>query len=374
MSESENRNETEEVEINLFAEEEFDDGKEKEFSDEAITVDFGEAADSMLEDIKAESSYVPERETLSVEDLEPGDVSSDNVVHMENPAAGEARGQLTESADLDELQESISIDAGEPDFEYVESEEDEELQAYKSRKRLSRMLVFAIIILLLLAGVTGLFIWRNSTPPDVKKPDSDALQTSSAGAYSTQFQPIDSEDVPGLVSFFGKTPEQVAEESAGAITLDGAAAPSSDSSLPNVASTRTGRFAAENGQTLVNLTFGMNAEGVISYVFASFDLDAFGVADSKFDELASSNVVAASVLTGAGLDAATVKDAQLTIVENPQAVISRDGSAQEVARFSGPTNIGGVPTQWTLTETYDHTAGVTIGDNSVIRSLSVDLR
>ena len=59
---------------------------------------------------------------------------------------------------------------------------------------------------------------------------------------------------------------------------------------------------------------------------------------------------------------------------NPQAVISRDTSGQEVAEFSGTTNIEGVPSTWKVTETYDHTAGVTLGDNSVIRTLSVDLR
>ena len=115
-------------------------------------------------------------------------------------------------------------------------------------------------------------------------------------------------------------------------------------------------------------------DGNINYVFASFDLDAFGVADAKFDELAASKVVAASILTGIGLDNAVVDSAQLTITGNPQAVISRDTSGQEVAEFSGTTNIEGVPSTWKVTETYDHTAGVTLGDNSVIRTLSVDLR
>jgi len=98
------------------------------------------------------------------------------------------------------------------------------------------------------------------------------------------------------------------------------------------------------------------------------------VADAKFDELAASKVVAASILTGIGLDNAVVDSAQLTITGNPQAVISRDTSGQEVAEFSGTTNIEGVPSTWKVTETYDHTAGVTLGDNSVIRTLSVDLR
>lgn len=71
--------------------------------------------------------------------------------------------------------------------------------------------------------------------------------------------------------------------------------------------------------------------------------------DAKFDELIASKVVASSILAGIGLDPAAVESAQLTIVENPQAVLSRDTSAQEVAEFTGPTNIEGVPGTWKVT-------------------------
>lgn len=364
-----------EVEVHLFTEEDFSNGqKVEETVKEEIEVDFGEAADSMLDDIKSDSSYSV-RASMD-DDFEPGEVSSDEVVNVDDVVVGRGEtDRLAESADLDELPESINITEQET-IEYVE-DDDEEIsaeRAARSRRRLRNLLVFFIIILLALVAVIGLFIWRNSTPPDVKQPDSDVLQTSKAGTNATQFQAIEVDRIPDLVTYFGMTPEAVAEASNNAIALDAEATRATDASLPNVTRTRNGWLVGSNGETLASITFGLNAEGNISYIFAAFDLDAFGVADAKFDELAASRVVAASILEGIGLDKATVESAQLTIIDNPQAVLSRDTAGQEVAEFSGPTNIEGGPTTWKVTETYDHTAGITLGDNSVIRTLSVDLR
>lgn len=364
-----------EVEVHLFTEEDFSDGQEvEETIKEEIKVDFGEAADSMLDDIKSDSSYTV-RASMD-DDFEPGEVSSDEVVIVDDVVV--ERGEtdrLAENADLDELPESIDITEQET-IEYVE-DDDEEIsaeRAMRSRRRLRNLLVFFIIILLALVAVIGLFIWRNSTPPDVKQPDSDVLQTSKAGTNATLFQAIEADRIPDLVTYFGMTPEAAVEASNNAIALDAEATRATDASLPSVVKTRNGWLVGSNGETLASITFGLNAEGNINYVFAAFDLDAFGVADAKFDELAASRVVAASILEGIGLDKATVESAQLTITDNPQAVLSRDTAGQEVAEFSGPTNVEGGPTTWKVTETYDHTAGVTLGDNSVIRTLSVDLR
>lgn len=364
-----------EVEVHLFTEEDFSDGQEvEETIKEEIKVDFGEAADSMLDDIKSDSSYTV-RASMD-DDFEPGEVSSDEVVIVDDVVV--ERGEtdrLAENADLDELPESIDITEQET-IEYVE-DDDEEIsaeRAMRSRRRLRNLLVFFIIILLALVAVIGLFIWRNSTPPDVKQPDSDVLQTSKAGTNATLFQAIEADRIPDLVTYFGMTPEAAVEASNNVIALDAEATRATDASLPSVVKTRNGWLVGSNGETLASITFGLNAEGNINYVFAAFDLDAFGVADAKFDELAASKVVAASILEGIGLDKATVESAQLTITDNPQAVLSRDTAGQEVAEFSGPTNVEGGPTTWKVTETYDHTAGVTLGDNSVIRTLSVDLR
>lgn len=366
-----------EVEVHLFAEEDFNDGRSVEETPQGeITVDFGEAAESMLDDIKSDSLYgISAAAAADADDFDPGDMSSDAVVNVDDVVAARSKGdRLTESADLDELSESINITEQET-VEYVE--DDDEFSAERathSRRRLRNLLIFFIIILLVLIAIIGLFIWRNSTPPGVKQPDSDVLQTSTAGTNAAQFQAIDAARIPDLVTYFGMTPEAAAEASDNSIALDAEATAASDATLPNVVRTRNGWLVGPNGETLASITFGLNAAGDIDYIFASFDLDAFGVADAKFDELIASKVVASSILAGIGIDPAAVESAQLTIVENPQAVLSRDTGAQEVAEFTGPTNIEGVPGAWKVTETYDHTAGVTVGDNSVIRTLSVDLR
>lgn len=366
-----------EVEVHLFAEEDFNDGRPAEEAPQGeITVDFGEAAESMLDDIKSDSLYgISAAAAADADDFDPGDMSSDAVVNVDDVVAARSKGdRLTESADLDELSESINITEQET-VEYVEDDDEFSAeQATRSRRRLRNLLIFFIIILLVLIAVIGLFIWRNSTPPGVKQPDSDVLQTSTAGTNAAQFQAIDAARIPDLVTYFGMTPEAAAEASDNSIALDAEATAASDATLPNVVRTRNGWLVGPNGETLASITFGLNAAGDIDYIFASFDLDAFGVADAKFDELIASKVVASSILTGIGIDPAAVESAQLTIVENPQAVLSRDTGAQEVAEFTGPTNIEGVPGTWKVTETYDHTAGVTVGDNSVIRTLSVDLR
>lgn len=366
-----------EVEVHLFAEEDFNDGRPAEETPQGeITVDFGEAAESMLDDIKSDSLYgISAAAAADADDFDPGDMSSDAVVNVDDVVAARSKGdRLTESADLDELSESINITEQET-VEYVEDDDEFSAeQATRSRRRLRNLLIFFIIILLVLIAIIGLFIWRNSTPPGVKQPDSDVLQTSTAGTNAAQFQAIDAARIPDLVTYFGMTPEAAAEASDNSIALDAEATAASDATLPNVVRTRNGWLVGPNGETLASITFGLNAAGDIDYIFASFDLDAFGVADAKFDELIASKVVASSILAGIGLDPAAVESAQLTIVENPQAVLSRDTGAQEVAEFTGPTNIEGVPGTWRVTETYDHTAGVTVGDNSVIRTLSVDLR
>lgn len=366
-----------EVEVHLFAEEDFNDGRPAEETPQGeITVDFGEAAESMLDDIKSDSLYgISAAAAADADDFDPGDMSSDAVVNVDDVVAARSKGdRLTESADLDELSESINITEQET-VEYVEDDDEFSAErASRSRRRLRNLLIFFIIILLVLIAVIGLFIWRNSTPPGVKQPDSDVLQTSTAGTNATQFQAIDAAHIPDLVTYFGMTPEAAVEASDNSIALDAEATSASDATLPNVVRTRNGWLVGPNGETLASITFGLNAAGNIDYIFASFDLDAFGVADAKFDELIASKVVASSILTGIGIDPAAVESAQLTIVENPQAVLSRDTGAQEIAEFTGPTNIEGVPGTWKVTETYDHTAGVTVGDNSVIRTLSVDLR
>lgn len=159
--------------------------------------------------------------------------SSDAVVNVDDVVAARSKGdRLTESADLDELSESINITEQET-VEYVEDDDEFSAeQATRSRRRLRNLLIFFIIILLVLIAIIGLFIWRNSTPPGVKQPDSDVLQTSTAGTNAAQFQAIDAARIPDLVTYFGMTPEAAAEASDNSIALDAEATAASDATLP----------------------------------------------------------------------------------------------------------------------------------------------
>lgn len=364
-----------EVEINIFAEEELTEGA-SESAEEDISVDIGQAADSLLEVIKSDSLYGLERSALA-EELDPAELSPEVGAGAESKAAP-VGGALAEHSDLDEPQGEIDLVDDEPQIEISYSEvEDVALdleRAERSRRRLRKILLVCIIILLILTAIIGLFMWRNSNPAAVKNPDSDALQTSSAGTNTTQFQEVDVDRVPDLVGYFGMTPDEAAAASNNTITLDAESTPATDASLPSIKTTRSAWLMGESGDTLATITFGLTDANKIEYIFASFDLDAFGVADARFDELAASRVVAASILTDIGLDQATVDAAQLSTEENPNAVTARDTSKQEIAEFSGSTNRDTAPTWWKVIETYDHTAGISIGDNSVIRTLSVDLR
>lgn len=376
MDERDNTEDQEEVQINLFAEEELTEGKVDE-AEEEISVDFGETADSMLEVIKSDSLYGLERKAIA-EEFDPGEISSAGAsVVGDDDKTKPVSGELAEQSDLDEPLGAIEIQeeaVEEIPFDDVDDYALDFEQAERSRRRLRKILVICIVILLVLTAIIGLFVWRNSTPAAVKNPDSDALQTSSAGTNVTEFQALDAERIPDLVSYFGLTPEQAVDASGNALRLDAESSPAEDASLPNIKNMRTAWLIGDAGETLATITFGLNEGGQIEYVYASFDLDAFDVADSRFDELAANNIVAASILSGVGIDDATVNSAQLTTEGNPNAIIAHDTSKQEIAEFSGSTNREAAPQSWKVVETYDHSAGVSIGDNSVIRTIAIDLR
>ena len=153
------RENDEQGEVHLFTEEDFNDNQDvDETPKEEITVDFGEAAESMLDDIKSDSLYGVSA-SAEADDFDPGELSSDAVINVDDVVVerGESE-RLAESTDLDEPPESITIDTQET-IEYVEDDNDEEAsaeRAARSRRRLRNLLVFFIIILLVLVG-SGLF-------------------------------------------------------------------------------------------------------------------------------------------------------------------------------------------------------------------------
>ncbi len=373
---------------------------EDEIADDAqgadATVDLDAQAEAMIRDIEAEGPFAL-RSHPDAEELDPTDIAPDADAEDE-PLLDDADEEFAGEEDVDELPESIEIqeeyEEGSVDT-YVDEYEDE--QAERTRKRLRNTLIFFIIVLVILGAVIGVFIWKNSMSPDVKQSDSDALQTPSAGTHVTVFHPINGEGIPNLVSFFGMTPEEAAEASGNTLALDEASTPTEEglAAAANAASsrssrttqqpqeqtaqdvayyTRNGYLIGNGGEIVANFTFGLDKDGRIMEIRASFDMDSYGVADARFDELIADKTVAASMLKAVGVESATVDSAALSLKENSNAVTSRDTSGREQAEFSGGTNREEAPTTWKLTEVYDHTAGATTGDNSVIRLLVIELK
>lgn len=380
MSEIDNVEDPDEIDIDALADEGADDADVLEgfVGDEEVAADIGETAESLLDDIKSDSFYSLKRQT-EAEELDPGEILSDGVT----VADGESKspsviGELAEQSDLDDPAGTIEI--AEEVVEQVEVPDEEVYQfdfeqAERSRSRLRKILLVCVIILIVLAATIGAIFLFQSTEQSAQKPtEIDSMKSPDANASATEFLAIDAERLPNLVACFGKTPEEAVAASGVSLNLDAESSPASDGSLPGIKSHRTAWLVGDGGMTLGTITFGLNDQGVVEYVFASFDLDAFDVADSRFEELAADEKVAASVLVGVGVDEATVKSAQLSSTDNPAAIVARDMSKQEIAEFSGSTNLGSAPTTWKVIETYDHSVGISIGDNSVIRTLGVDLR
>ncbi len=339
------------------------------------SADIDEQTDAMMQDIKSDATYAL-RSHPDAEELDPDEIPSDAVVGVDDMFdSADENDELADEGEVDELPESFEISDEEP-VEYFDEEDEEFLyeRAARRRRRLRRVLVFFLIVLLILGAAIGVFVWRNSMSPDVKQPDAEALHTPEAGTGKAAFKPIDAGQVPDFATCFGMTPEEAAAACGGVFSLDAQATAAADATLPELKTMRNAWLVGSNGEVIASISFGLNQEGKIIYTLATFDLDAYGVADAQFDELAANGTVASSLLAGVGIDSAAVDAAQLDTTKNQNAVISRDTAGREQAEFSGSTNRTDAPTTWKITETYDHTAGAALHDNSVIRSMSIDLR
>lgn len=360
-------------------------------------VDLDAQADAMLRDIEADGPYAL-RSHPDAEELDPDEVPAQDAEH-EEPELNESAEELEAQDEVDELPESIEIEE-KPEEYYVEEydEEAEQERSARTRRRLRNILIFFIVVLIVLGGAIGVFVWRNNMTPDVKQSDPDAMQKPTAGTNATVFQPVSAEGIPSFASFFGMTAEEAVGASGGAFSLDEAAVPTPEAqAIANAATqannqggsaqaaqttvadnvvmaTRGGWLVRGNGEVAANITFGLNKDGRIISASVAFDMDAYGVADAKFDELVADKTVASSFLSAVGVDASVASGAALSVKEKADAVTSRDTAGLEQAEFSGETGRADPPTTWRLYEIYDHSAGKALGDNSVIRTLTIDLQ
>ena len=331
-------------------------------------------ADAVLRDItsRIDTRYAlhdePEAEELDPEAMAERDPIDDGAEDVESQIAAEEV--------LDELPEDIDIDAVPmPKAEGIEPmvpiDIDEQFE--KKRRGLKRTLLIMLIILLVIAAGIGVAVWLNATHPNIEQSDTQALSTSDAGAVATQFQPVDSTKLVNLSSLVGIRLKDAKSQAGKSLVFSKGTEDTGDDRIPSLEKIASATMPDASGQTLASIALGTDKDGVVVYAYAAYDLDALSVADATFEELANDKTVLSSLLAGNGVTVDALNRSKLTIAENPKALTSTDTSSQERAEFSGKTGLDRVPKHWTAAEVYDHTTGEVLGDNSVMRTIIIEL-
>ena len=337
--------------------------------------DIDAQVDELLRDIElnGSSAYAlrtePEADDLNPDDIHPDDLADDDVADLVDA-------DLAEQDAVDELPEALEVS---DDVEMEEPEQEEAVEEMRAendehhRRRLRNFLILGVIVLLVLAGTIGLFMWRNSISSNVAQSDTEALSTGTAGTHTATFHPVDADVVPDLASTFGKTTDEAVAAFGGQLSLSGSPSAATDPEIPALAQLVNGSLKDTSGVVIASVALGLDKDGRIVYVYAAFDLDALSVSGSTFEELVDSNVIASSLLTALGLPQDKVDALTLDVSKDSSAIVASDKSAKEQAQFKGGTGMDAAPTSYKLTETYDHAVGKTLGDNSVMRTALVEL-
>lgn len=328
-----------------------------------------EQVDEVIKDIESNSSFMLRKEP-DAEVFDPGDIHPDDLADDINPLDEDFAG--TEA--VDELADGIDVaQAEQAEQAGPELTEEEKLEAAeRHRRRLRSVLIVFVVILALIAAVIGVFIWQGSLAPDVKPSDTEALATGAAGKDETSFSPVESESIPQLVGLYGKTVKQARSSCGETLVVEGKAEKAHDSRVKAMTKLVNGKIVDGNGMQIADVAFGLDKKGKIVYTYCSFDLDQLEVADAPFEDLVASDVVSRSLLEAVGIKQSALDSAALTVEKAPGAVTSHEGDAKQQAVFKGKTGAKH-PSIWQLTETYDQTVGQTLGDNSVMRTLLVEL-
>lgn len=176
----------------------------------------------------------------------------------------------------------------------------------KGKNRLRTILAIAIVVLLAVAALVGVMVWRNGTLGNARQPDTEALGQSTAGVSSVTFAPVQLEGLPPCSALYGKTLAQLRGIKGSKLAFDSKklsaagelpAGMGSASSAPKYKAT-----AAVEGCKGVHLTFYFSKAKKVVGAFYSFDLDELGVAEAEFSVYLADGTVPSSLLTGAGLD------------------------------------------------------------------------
>ena len=358
------------------------DGSENEEQDELEVADVSRRLiiSKKASDLFAENERVSSKNALSKED----DAVGKNTAERTNKADAKSTDSAdTKSAGKASAASNASNNESASSASNVKSANDtnedvsQEEMIEKRRQGLKRILIIAIALLVVLALVSvcvAISLSNNS-----QTNNNSVLTPNEQPEQVTVFSPIKQDALPSFAAYFGKPLSELTNAYDKRIVLNGDKAESGDPDIPALVSLQHAYLQDEKNANIATLAFGLDANDTLVYVYCMADLDAMHVADASFEKLLSDKTLPVSFLVACGIKQGVANTAALTQQEKPSCI--NDAKAQEgaenssadMAFFTGNTGQSGVPQTWKLTEKYDDSIGKTLGDNSVLRTITVEL-
>ena len=301
----------------------------------------------------------PEQAGTADSDAEPE--QPDKIAEPEQPEQPDETGEP-------ELSEHFGKTGGDEQPDPPKTRSARTIERRRSGLRRALFAVVACLVVLALAGLAIFSLLENGVG---QKRDATQLDNSDAPA-SASFSALSSDALLPFADYFGQPVSDIVDASDGRLVLDGGTTASNDAEVPALASLQKAQLHDASGNKVASVAFGLDAIGKIVYVYCSGDLDALHVASAEFEALLADKTVAASYLVACGVRKTDAQAAALTLAENPDCR-AESGTDGDSAAFSGSTGFTSAPTKWKLEERYDRTIGKALGDNSVMRTIAVEL-
>ncbi len=179
--------------------------------------------------------------------------------------------------------------------------------------RLKVILGIAVVAVVAIAVIAGVYIWRNSTLSTAYQADTEALNQDSAGVTTTTFSEVELDGVPSYTKLYGKTLKQLKAVKKSSLKFDVKLkkTKASVSGLPKAKAKKVkySASAVSKAQDGVSLTvyFGKDKKSVAALY--TFDLDALGVSEADFAVFAADTTVPISLANGVGVDKSIAENA-----------------------------------------------------------------
>lgn len=311
-------------------------------------------------------SSQPDAEPASPSDADPDDIVPDGIVSAGGTDGSFARG-VDDVADVsDALDDDAVAPQDSAQTARFDEMHDEMRAAGRRRARLRVLLAFAVVVLVAAICVLGILIYSGRLSPNVTPSDTEELASPAAGTEDVTFEPVDSSYIPQLAAAFGLDVDEAVALFDGTVTFTDGMLASTDERIPRLRKMREGGVYDADGTEIATVGLGVDKQGSVVYAYCLFDLDALAVADATFEELAQSDVVAASLLEALGCTSDAIDNATLT----GEPVATSD--VLDELSLSGATGLVS-PATFEVVESYDSTIGQVTGDNSVMRKTLVEL-